>query len=183
MTTATTDLSQSTDGLNWSAPTSDVFRDAMRCMASTVSLVTAHDERGRHGMAASAVISVSVDPPSLLVAVNQGASIHSVIRATRRFCVSVLACEQVNLVRAFSSSALRSERFADDAWAADPDGLPYLPAAQCALACAVDAELDYGTHTLFVGQVRRVLSGPKRSPLIWFDGSHASLLQGSLSKP
>ena len=79
MTTATTGPSHSADSLRWSDPDADVFRDAMRCMASTVSLVTAHDARGHHGMAASAVISVSADPPSMLVAVNHGASIHSVI--------------------------------------------------------------------------------------------------------
>jgi flavin reductase (DIM6/NTAB) family NADH-FMN oxidoreductase RutF len=183
MTTATTEPPPSASAARWAEPAADLFRDAMRCMASTVSLVTAHDENGHHGMAATAVISVSVDPPSMLVAVNSGASIHKVIRATRRFNVNVLAGDQADLIRPFSNSSLRHERFAGDAWKTDEDGLPYLGSARCALACTVDAELDYGTHTLFVGRVRRLLTGPRRAPLVWFEGAQATLAPGPSARP
>lgn len=175
MTAATTEPPHAAPTPCWAEPAADLFRDAMRGMASTVSLVTARDDQGHHGMAASAVVSVSVEPPSLLVAVNRGASIHQVIRATRLFCVNVLAAEQADLIRPFSSSALRHERFSNGAWSVDAEGLPYLAAAPWAVTCAVDAELDYGTHTLFVGRVSRMLPGPRRAPLVWFDGRQVAL--------
>ena len=49
------------------------FRAAMRRVASTVTVVTTGGPFSRHGMTATAVTSVSADPPSLLVCINQGA--------------------------------------------------------------------------------------------------------------
>ncbi len=147
----------------------------MRCMASTVTLITSVQDGVPFGMAASAVTSVSMDPPSLLIAVNRSASIHPVLLATGRFCVNVLGADQADVVAPFSNSARRHERFQGGDWATDEGGLPYLASAPCAVSCTVDARLDYGTHTLFVGQVDRVALGPRQLPLVWLEGAQAGL--------
>ncbi|MFO1150846.1 MAG: flavin reductase family protein [Alsobacter sp.] len=153
----------------------EAFRAAMRGVASTVFLVTTRDEAGPHGMAASAVISVSMEPPAMLVAVNRNASIGPVLGRTRQFCINILSDEHDDVVAPFSDSARRGERFAGDGWAVSEEGLPWLRSAQSALFCSVDAELEYGTHILFVGRVVRVTAGLTGSPLVWFKGGPAGL--------
>ena len=69
----------------------DGFRQAMRRLATTVALVTTGKGDNWAGMAATAVVSVCADPPTLLVAVNRTASIHPIVHAEKRFCVSLLS--------------------------------------------------------------------------------------------
>ena len=160
------------------------FKDAMRRMASSVTLITGRDVDGvPHGMAASAVIPVSMDPPSMLVAINRTAGLHPVVQRTRRFCVNLLGDDQQHLLAPFSQSALRAERFRSDdwrdAWADDLEQLPWLAGAPAAVDCAVDSALDYGTHTLFIGRVLNVhceeSTQLSASPLVWLAGRRAAL--------
>lgn len=162
---------------------SEAFRCAMRRFATSVTIITTRDEAGRpHGMVASAVIPVSMEPASMLVAVNQNASIHPVLMRTRRFCVNILGGQQEHLLRPFSESALRDQRFLSADWQQPLlDGqhdLPWLQTASAAIHCDVDWTADHGTHTLFVGLVQTVQCPEIDSdmdPLIWLAGRKASI--------
>ena len=56
------------------------FLNAMRFLASSVSVVAAKDSNGKlYAMTASSVTSLTVEPPAILVCVNKGASIHDVL--------------------------------------------------------------------------------------------------------
>src|ERR1700722_12794828 len=66
------------------------FRAAMRRIASTVTIVTASDESRRHGMTMTAVSSLSMEPPSMIVCVNQSPFLHDILQSARGFCVNVL---------------------------------------------------------------------------------------------
>ena len=148
------------------------FRTAMRRIASTVMLVTTADEDGLpYGMAASSVISVSMAPPSMLVAVNRDASMYPVLARTRRYCVNVLGSEQLDLLAPFSQSSQRERRFASGDWRRGIGGLPFLDAAPAAIFCELDRLVDYGTHALCVGRVIDVAFGSAPQPLVWLDGA------------
>lgn len=149
------------------------FKQSMRRFATTVSIVTAAAEGERFGMVATAVTSVSVDPPAIAVGINRAASIYGPVLATRRFCVNLLRPRHDELVASFSSSAAREERFTRGDWRDDPLGLPYLADAQVSFFCGVDAELTYGSHTLLIGRVERLTIEPRIEPLIWQDGRFA----------
>lgn len=160
------------------------FREAMRRLAASVMIVTSRDRDGLpHGMVASSVIPVSMDPPSMLVAVNRDAGLHPVLMRTRRFCVNLLADQQHHLLAPFSQSALRSQRFRSDdwcsAWTDDSAQMPWLPDAPAAIECVVDLATDYGTHTLFVGRVLNVhcatATTGATAPLVWLAGRRAAL--------
>jgi flavin reductase (DIM6/NTAB) family NADH-FMN oxidoreductase RutF len=166
------------------APTSVGFREAMRGLAASVTIVTTRDAEGLpHGMVASSVTPVSMDPPSLLVAVNRSAGLHPVLLHSRRFCVNLLGDHQHDLLAPFSQTALRSQRFHCDnwcdAWSTDPDRLPWLSGAPAVIDCAVDMASDYGTHTVFIGRVLSVQCAPAASvpagPLVWIAGQRAAL--------
>jgi flavin reductase (DIM6/NTAB) family NADH-FMN oxidoreductase RutF len=159
------------------------FRDAMRRIASSVSLITTCDAQGApHGMAASAVIPVSMDPPSILVAVNRSSGLHPVISAKGRFCVNLLADAHHPLLGAFSQSSRRAERFTGGEWSEDCDSLPCLESAPATVSCEVDQRLDYATHTLFIGRVTDVhLAEGCPDPLVWFDGAGVGVSRRSES--
>ncbi len=168
----------------WAEPAIGAFREAMRRLAASVMIVTTRDGEGHpHGMVASSVIPVSMEPPSMLVAVNRGAGLHPALSASGRFCVNLLAGHQHHLLAPFSQTSLRVERFRSDdwadAWSPAADRLPWLPQAPAAIECAVDLATDYGTHTLFIGRVLSVhcpdATAGAMSPLVWLAGERAAL--------
>lgn len=160
----------------------DAYRDqlkaAMRRMPGAVTLVTTLDPNNAMpaGLAASAVIPVSMDPPSMLISINQSASACGPISRAGRFCINLLATDQTDLVAPFSNSARRHERFATEHWSKH-DGVPYLPDACAAIFCEVRQEIPFGTHILFIGEVSRVVGRDSPpTPLGWIEGGYATVL-------
>jgi flavin reductase (DIM6/NTAB) family NADH-FMN oxidoreductase RutF len=152
----------------------DGFRGAMRRLATTVALITSGQGEGWSGMAATAVMSVCADPPTLLVAVNRSASLYPTLHAEKRFCVNLLAEGHRDLIPVFSGAKKGFARFEDGAWVADDSGVPVLSDALAALVCATESTMDVGTHTLFIGRVERIINHDDIKPLIWVDGGIAS---------
>ena len=154
----------------------EAFRQAMRGIAGTAHLVTTSDAQGAwYGMAATAVTSVSMDPPSLLVCVNREASTRSPIDARGAFCVNVLAADHRDHCSRFGRPADRNSRFSHGEWR-EQNGLPYLADAQAAIFCDVAQRVSHGTHIVFIGNVRDiVLPRETANPLIYLDRGYVSL--------
>lgn len=154
------------------------LKAAMRRMPGAVALVTTRDPQSGQaaGLAASAVIPVSMEPPSMLVAINHNASAHASIERARRFCVNLLGTTQTALVGLFSNSDLRDQRFQSDEWDY-LDGMPYLPEACASVFCDVKTTLLFGTHELFIGEAYDVRPGTCETtePLGWIEGAFARL--------
>jgi flavin reductase len=150
----------------------DDFRKAMRRLASAVTIIsTAHDGR-RHGMTATAVTSVSSAPPSLLVCINQSASLHAPLHASGRFCVNILYGDQSEVADAFGGARPGDARFAAGNWAMHDTGLPYLTDAQASLFCTSDLVTPYGTHSIVVGKISEIIVGGHVAPLLYQDGRY-----------
>lgn len=151
------------------------FRAAMRHLAATVTIVTTRDGSGSHGIAASAIMSVTAEPPTLLVSVARSSSLHAPLVARGRFCVNVLGHDQADLLLPFASTDLRRLRFRSGGWQAGLHDLPVLPSAVAVVFCKTVRVIDHATHGLFLGEVEAVLDGPRRAPLVWYDGAQADL--------
>ncbi len=148
------------------------FRQAMRRLAATVSIITAAP---RLGIAATSVVSLTLEPPALLVCVNRDASIFPALALGAAFCVNILASGHGALTAAFGGQLPREARFGVGDWRFGPDGAgadapPWLADAQSNIFCRVDAFLDYGTHRIVVGRAERVRLHGAVDPLIWSDG-------------
>jgi flavin reductase (DIM6/NTAB) family NADH-FMN oxidoreductase RutF len=149
----------------------------MRRLASSVVVISARLEGTRYAMAASAVTSVSMDPPSLLICVNRSASIYPVLAAKSDFCINVLSPAHEALSVACSGAEKGEGRFAIGDWRDDPDTeTPFLADAQASLICGVDAIHHYGTHGIFIGRLKRVHLHGDVYPLIYVDGRYVSLV-------
>src|SRR6516225_2080093 len=111
------------------------FRDAMRRFATTVSIISCASGGCRYGMSATAVTSLSVDPPSLLVCVNKSTATHRALSRGGRFCINVLRSFHSHLSQAFSGKLKGEDQFSVGAWRDTEERLPYLTDAQANLFC------------------------------------------------
>lgn len=162
------------------ADVQDCFRLAMRRMASTVAIVTTQNDGERHGTTATSVTSISMEPPSVLVCFNQASRVHGFLHAADHYCINMLHTENLEVARIFSSNATAAERFVTGDWQNDADGLPYLVGAQANLFCRKEQEIVYGSHTIFIGRVLRVMTREDVSPLIYRDGRYAAVAPESI---
>lgn len=156
------------------------FRLAMRRVAATVAIVSAKHEGESHGTTATSVTSLSMDPPSVLVCFNQASRLHGFLQKQETFCVNVLHVNNIDVAKVFSSSAASAERFAVGAWRSDADGMPYLSDAQANLFCRKEQEVDYGTHTIFIGRVIKAVTREDISPLLYGDGHYRAMSETAI---
>ena len=149
------------------------FRDAMRRLAATVTIISTGGPTRRHGITATAVTSLSMDPPSLLVCVNRSSSLHALLSKNDRFCVNLLRSEHAGLSDAFSGKLPSEERFRHGTWLEDQDGLPFLADAQASIFCRKQTAIEHGSHSIFIGLVESVLKTDDVCPLVYSDGKYS----------
>jgi len=146
----------------------DVFRDAMSRFPGVVTLVTTCNGQERRGITATAVCSVTADPPSLLVCLNKATGTCATVGETGQFNVNLLGQEAEDLALRFAGvgGVTGEEKFATSDWRADDKGLPYLADALLSMSCDVSERIEAGSHVVFIGQIRSVRFG-QGDPLLY----------------
>ena len=122
-------------------------------------------------MTATAVSSLSADPPSLLVCVNRSASMHGSLGEAPHFCINVLHRDQVGIARTFSDTSLRDVRFDTGGWERDGRGPPFLPDAQASFVCRREQIIAFATHSICIGTVCAVRVRDDVDPLLYLEGA------------
>lgn len=153
------------------------YLQAMRRLAATVTLVTGGTGDQPVGMAATAVTSITADPPTLLVAINRQTALFHVIAGGGRFCVNLLAARHSALVPVFGGQAKGLERFDHGDWILQRDTPPVLADAAASLVCTPVDEIDVGTHRLFIGTVQAMRLADDVDPLVWMDAGLAQAIR------
>lgn len=143
------------------------FRAAMSALASTVHVVTARRGDERVGRTATSVMSLSVEPPAILVSIDMMSRLADVIAKVGAFSLTMLASDQAEIGDAFAGRLPPEERFTPGRWGAWPSGQPMLAGAVTSLDCEVMGAMETGTHVLFAGAVIEAETDPGRSPLMW----------------
>ena len=152
----------------------DDFRQAMRRVASTVNIITICVEGQPMGITATAMSSLALDPPSLLVCINRSASMHGSMTDVSHFGVNVLHRDQEHLATMFADRNLRELRFASG-WHLDHGGPPRLPDAQASLLCRRIDHHRFGTHSIFIGIVEDVVLRADVQPLVYLNGRYGTV--------
>ena len=153
------------------------YRDAMRRVPAAVTIVTSLFDREANGLTATAVCSVSADPPQVLVCVNREATAQSLIARSRRFVVNFLSEEHEERARRFSQAKLAAqERFAGISWVVMATGSPAMADAIVALDCRVNSDLICDTHAIYVANVVDVRVG-NAAPLLYRAGEYCRLMR------
>ncbi|MBC8162944.1 MAG: flavin reductase family protein [Roseiflexaceae bacterium] len=144
----------------------------MSCFATGVTVIS-HASAGQvHGMTANAFLSVSLDPPLVLVSLNETARMCRLLVVDQRFGISMLAEDQTTLSNHFAG---RSHAHPVVAWRWEAD-VPLLVGAVAQITARVVATHPVGDHTLFIGQVEQLAHSAGR-PLIFYAGSYARLAE------
>lgn len=149
------------------------FKSGMRYFSGAVSIITTHCEGVPAGMTATAVSSLTADPPMLLACINQGATSHQPIRSSGRFTVNVLSADDVAIARRFSIGDMGS-RFQIGSWSRLPTGGLALESALVTFDCRLAQHIPIETHSIFIGRVEDVIVRTNRPPLVYIDGQYAA---------
>jgi flavin reductase (DIM6/NTAB) family NADH-FMN oxidoreductase RutF len=152
-------------------PVTDSFRQAMRRVASTVNVITVCVRGEPMGVTATAMSSISLDPPSLLICINRAAALHSPLEDVTHFCVNVLHRSQEAIAQMFADRKQHALRFAEG-WQVDCERPPRLTDAQAAILCRRIHHHPFGTHSIFIGQVEDAVVREDVEPLVYVDGRY-----------
>lgn len=159
----------------------DSFRSAMRHVAATVYAVTTGHGGGRYGILATAVSSLSFDPPSLLVCVNRLASLHAPLASAETFCVNVLGLGNRDVVEHFMHGP-GQDRFVVGAWE-EWHGVPVLATAQSSFVCRRAHCHDFGTHSIFIGELIAAKHRADAAPLTYYDRHYIDISEAPERAP
>jgi flavin reductase (DIM6/NTAB) family NADH-FMN oxidoreductase RutF len=140
------------------------FRKFMRRWPTGVAVVTTAGPSGPLGCTVNALMSLSVEPPLLVVSLGEDSRTLAGIRRTDRFGVSILAAEQGELSERFASCA-REERFTGLELRVE-HGVPLLEAAAAQMVCAVQQLEQIADHVLVVGAPVWQSVDQDRAPLV-----------------
>ena len=158
------------------------FKKGMRHLAASVTLITTCEGKARGGLTATAVCSVSADPPQILVCVNKSASAHDTIGSAGFFCVNILAPDHRKIAERFAGmdGVEGDARFGDmGEWSTLTTGAPVLKGCPVSFDCKLVSEVSAGTHTIYIGQIIDIALDPVALPLVYADGNfvHGEILR------
>jgi 4-nitrophenol 2-monooxygenase / 4-nitrocatechol 4-monooxygenase, reductase component len=149
----------------------DQFRDLIGRFASGITVVTTLMDGAPYGTTASAMTSVSLTPPMLLVCMNRQSLTGQAIARSGHFAVNVLAEDQGFLADLF---ARKGSSFADLRVTPGVRGAPLLVDALATFECRVTDTVQAGTHSVLIGAVDRA-DGRPGMPLAYFLGRQSRL--------
>ncbi len=165
----------------------DEFRAAMSRLAAGVVLVTAHEPQpdpdgpsGEDvGMTATSFMSVSLDPPLVMVGLREGSRMDDLLDEQPLWAVSVLTESQRQIAGRFAMKGRISDRllFEDLQWVrGEASGAPLIGGALATLECRTEQRVTAGDHTLVIGRVL-TSSAPNTEggPLTYFRGRYREL--------
>jgi flavin reductase len=153
------------------------FRKAMGSFATGVTIITLDLEGEVHGMTANAFASVSLDPPLVLVCVEQSARTHAHLHAKKRFGVNVLAENQRVISEYYARPVHTHEHAEEEAGARferTAQGTPILHGALAYLECRLQSAQEAGDHTIFIAEVEDVVVR-QGEPLLFFRGKYRKI--------
>jgi len=146
-----------------------LFRDVMGRFASGVTVITTHAHDADSGTTASAVSSLSLDPPMVLVCLNMTSSTQAAVRDAGCFAVNILGADQSELAFQFATKS-GAAKFEGAKIVRGERGVPLLAGALAHIECRVAEMVTGGTHTVFLGEVDHAAAS-EGAPLTYFRGT------------
>lgn len=155
----------------------DAFRNAMSVLAAAVNVVTTDGPAGRAGFTATAVCSVSDEPPSLLVCLNRSASVYDIFSTNEHLCVNTLTSDQQALSNLFGGKSSMDERFASAKWSTDCTGVPMLDDALINFDCRISNRVAAGSHDILICEIVGIRQRESGDGLIYFQRGYCNASQ------
>jgi flavin reductase (DIM6/NTAB) family NADH-FMN oxidoreductase RutF len=151
----------------------DDFRNALSRFGSGVTVVTTRDASGRfHGITVSAFCAVSLDPPLVLICIEQVTGSHKALMDSGYFAVNVLEAAQQHLSERFASQV--EDKFEGVGFSVTENALPILDNCLVSLECKTKEFYGGGDHTVFIGEVEHSTVGDG-DPLVYYKGDYRTI--------
>lgn len=155
------------------------FKDAMSQLAAAVAIVTTGSESEPHGTTVSAFMSLSLDPPMVLVSLDEKSSLLALLAEGSSIGINVLSTEQDVLARRFANKSV--DRFAGVEWSM-ADGAPQLAGDHTWVAGTVSRIIAAGDHFLVLVDVEAAEVN-SNCPLLYWQrefGTHGTIKPGEV---
>ncbi|WP_345816955.1 flavin reductase (plasmid) [Paraburkholderia sp. PREW-6R] len=150
--------------------TRTLFRNAMAALGAAVNVITTDGPRGRCGITASAVCSVTDSPPTMLVCINQSSYVHDILPGNERVCINVLGANAEEAARVFAgmTGCSMDERFEQCASRVGRSSVPVLDDAIATLEGRIVDSKTVGSHSVFFVEVDHIDTREHGDGLVWF---------------
>jgi flavin reductase (DIM6/NTAB) family NADH-FMN oxidoreductase RutF len=149
-----------------------VFRNVVGHFASGVTVITTVVDGTPYGTTASAVSSLSMEPPMMLACLNRASSTHDRVVEAGVFGINILAEDQAHLAMQFGRKG--QDKFAGVSYTISENGVPLLDGALATIECRIAETATGGTHTVFLGVVAAAGAAEKQ-PLAYYRGTMGRL--------
>ncbi len=153
------------------------YREAMSSLAAAVNIVTTDGPMGRAGFTATAVCSVSDEPPTLLVCLNRNASVYKTFNTHDNLCVNTLSPELRSLSDLFGGKFSMDDRFNATSWFTSVTGAPVLKDALISFDCIIVEQVQAGSHDVLLCQVQEINHNNNGQCLIYYQRNYHGLSQ------
>ena len=149
------------------------LRRIMGHFATGVTVITTKDKGGSpNGLTANAFMSLSLNPPLVVISVDKGATCYACFEMQNGFTVNFLSEEQEDVSRRFATKGV--DKFADLHWRAGTNGAAIIDGALGYVECKIIECHDGGDHTIVVGEIVNAGASGER-PLLFFKGKYQRL--------
>ncbi len=153
------------------------FRLGMRGLVGNCSIITVGEGERASGLVVTSAISLSVEPPLLLVCVNRKASPHPLLVEFGCFGVSSLGAAHQPVAERFSGVAgvRGAARYEGAEWETAVTGARLLKGAPSAFDCSLEEVIDRATHSIVIGRVRAMRMTEGAGALVYWNGAYQAL--------
>lgn len=158
--------------MNVASVSSKEFREIIGHFASGVTVITTAHDGEWFGTTASAVSSLSLEPPMLLVCMNKDSSTGQAIAASGVYAVNILTEDQPDIATRFATKG--EDKFTSVATREGEWGEPLIEDALATVECRVVEPVEGGTHVVFIAEVQHA-SAAEGAPLAYFRGGFGRL--------
>lgn len=146
------------------------FRDVMAQIPAAVAVVTTDAGDGPHGTTVSSFMSLSIDPPTMLISLDNDSSLLAKLHPGVTVGVNALTVDQGALASRFAGQHRDDVRVV---WEPSDDTPPRLAAAHAWLALTVTELIVVGDHTLVIGAVDAA-HATADAPLIYWQRTYGT---------
>lgn len=149
-------------------PTLETMKRVNRQFVTGVTVVTVSDEGTPRGLAVNAFASISLEPPTVMVAVQHSSSTHDCLFPARHLAINILSIDQLDVVGRFAVKS--DDKFAGLDWTAGPFGSPLIARSAARMEVEIRERLQASTHTVFMCRVVHA-EVTNRDPMIYSAGA------------
>lgn len=149
------------------------FRKACSKFPTGVTVTTGRRDDGTpYGITVSSFTSVSLDPPLVLVCIDQRSRVLRDLTSSEFFGINILNECQQELSARFSRHSC--EQFSNIAWHRGETGVPLLRDVSASLECRVTDTIVAGDHVIVIGRVLH-METCELAPLAYVNSSYTQL--------